>query len=59
MLISLRLPFSYRGLAPHKFTPMLGVPQLSRRVAFGNRRIGNFAVTDFAIMICAARLFVS
>ena len=20
------LPFSYRGLAPHKFTPMLGVP---------------------------------
>ena len=27
MLISLRLPVSYRGLAPHKFTPMLGVPQ--------------------------------
>ena len=25
MSVSLRLPVSYRGLAPHKFTPMLGV----------------------------------
>ncbi len=26
MLSSFRFPFSYRGLAPHKFTPMSGVP---------------------------------
>ena len=26
ILPSLRFPFSYRGLAPHKFTPMSGVP---------------------------------
>jgi hypothetical protein len=31
MLASLRLPVSYRGLAPHKFTPMLGVPRHGRR----------------------------
>ena len=29
MLASFRLPISYRGLAPHKFTPMLGVPQIA------------------------------
>ncbi len=32
MSASLRLPVSYRGLAPHKFTPMLGVPKCGRIV---------------------------
>jgi hypothetical protein len=45
ILASLRLPVSYRGLAPHKFTPMPGVPKNSGRVAYGHHRFGDSAFT--------------
>jgi hypothetical protein len=37
MLISLRLPVSYRGLAPHKITPVPGVHKtLNPTAEFGS-----------------------
>ena len=37
MLISLRLPVSYTGLSPDKFTPMPGVPSHGGEVPYGTR----------------------
>ena len=50
-MFSILTGFTYRGLAPHKFTPMLGVHQRIQRIA---KNVVPFAIAKVPSLFAAA-----